>query len=314
VELGRACRGGLRDGNHAEFTLIERKLQDKNLNGATLYVTLEPCTRRKAPKKPCAEWIKSARIKRVFIGMTDPNPDICGRGVQYFLNNGIEVDFFDVDLVREIRDTNRDFIDYWENTPASAKAEPFEGPSRKELEVVSRSAINDLSLEALNRYVEARELHVKVPSSALWHLMEKAGYLGADARNKVKPTVAGLILFGTCPADILPQCRVEIEARKGGRTIHANFEGPLMHFRDHIDAFFRENMRHFTEIQEFERVRIGEYPLEAVRESLFNAVVHRDYESGARVHVCLGDTFLEVRSPGMLLRPPSSHAATASVF
>jgi ATP-dependent DNA helicase RecG len=69
VELGRACRGGLREGNHAEYTLIERLLGDKCLDESTLYVTLEPCTIRTAPKKPCAEWVTSARIGRVFIGM-----------------------------------------------------------------------------------------------------------------------------------------------------------------------------------------------------------------------------------------------------
>ena len=40
--LGTAHRGKLRDGEHAEFTLVERLLGDKNLDGSTLYVTLEP--------------------------------------------------------------------------------------------------------------------------------------------------------------------------------------------------------------------------------------------------------------------------------
>src|ERR1022692_3222169 len=53
--LGATHRGDLRVGDHAEFTLIERYLQNKNLEGSTLYVTLEPCTRRNPPKKPCAE-------------------------------------------------------------------------------------------------------------------------------------------------------------------------------------------------------------------------------------------------------------------
>jgi len=96
-ELGRACRGKLRDGDHAEFTLIERYLRDKNLDGASLYVTLEPCTRRRPPKKPCAEHVVASRIGRVFIGMTDPNPDICGRGIQYLLNHDVEVQFFIVE-------------------------------------------------------------------------------------------------------------------------------------------------------------------------------------------------------------------------
>ena len=83
--MAASFRGDLRVGDHAEFTLIERYLRDKRLEGATLYVTLEPCTKRNPPKKPCADRIVKARIRRVFIGMTDPNPDICGRGIQHLL-------------------------------------------------------------------------------------------------------------------------------------------------------------------------------------------------------------------------------------
>src|SRR5438067_1191783 len=67
--LGAAHRGALRVGDHAEFTLLERELGNKNVEGATLYVTLEPCTVREAPKIPCTNRIVAARIKRVFIGM-----------------------------------------------------------------------------------------------------------------------------------------------------------------------------------------------------------------------------------------------------
>jgi ATP-dependent DNA helicase RecG len=48
--MGATHRGDLRIGDHAEFTLIERYLRDRSLEGATLYVTLEPCTRRNPPK------------------------------------------------------------------------------------------------------------------------------------------------------------------------------------------------------------------------------------------------------------------------
>jgi ATP-dependent DNA helicase RecG len=64
-------------------------------------------------------------------------------------------------------------------------------------------------------------------------------------------------------------------------------------------------MRHFTEIRGLDRVTVGEYPLEALREACFNAVVHRDYQVGARVHITLKETEVEIRSPGGLLKPLS---------
>jgi len=42
--LAKAHRGELRVGEHCEFTLIERRLRDRDLSDCVLYVTLEPCT------------------------------------------------------------------------------------------------------------------------------------------------------------------------------------------------------------------------------------------------------------------------------
>ena len=42
----QAHRGELRDGDHAEFTLIERKLVNEKLDDCVLFTTLEPCVRR----------------------------------------------------------------------------------------------------------------------------------------------------------------------------------------------------------------------------------------------------------------------------
>lgn len=109
--LGYTYRGELAPGDHAEFTLLEKKLKDVDCSGAILYTTLEPCTSRKT-KKPCSHWIVEKGIKTVYIGMYDPNPLIFGQGLEYLKNNGIEVLNYPPELTKEIENDNFEFIQF----------------------------------------------------------------------------------------------------------------------------------------------------------------------------------------------------------
>lgn len=75
---------------HAEVMAISSVQRRDLLPLSTLYVTLEPCSHYgKTP--PCAELIIRSGIRRVVVAMTDPYPEVSGRGIRMLEAQGIEV-------------------------------------------------------------------------------------------------------------------------------------------------------------------------------------------------------------------------------
>ncbi|MCI0747609.1 MAG: bifunctional diaminohydroxyphosphoribosylaminopyrimidine deaminase/5-amino-6-(5-phosphoribosylamino)uracil reductase RibD [Verrucomicrobia subdivision 3 bacterium] len=76
---------------HAEIEAFEDARQrGAELRGATLYVTLEPCsTHGRTP--PCTEAIFSAGVRHVVVGAIDPNPKHAGHGLKILRGHGIEL-------------------------------------------------------------------------------------------------------------------------------------------------------------------------------------------------------------------------------
>ncbi|MGB9665091.1 MAG: bifunctional diaminohydroxyphosphoribosylaminopyrimidine deaminase/5-amino-6-(5-phosphoribosylamino)uracil reductase RibD [Ignavibacteria bacterium] len=74
---------------HAEIHALNQA--GENAKDATMFVTLEPCSHYgKTP--PCVDAIIRAGIKKVFIGMQDPNPLVFGKGIEILRRNNIEVE------------------------------------------------------------------------------------------------------------------------------------------------------------------------------------------------------------------------------
>ncbi len=91
--------------NHAEINALEDLYKNNNISEAecrqlTLYCTLEPCCHH-GKTGPCTDAIIKSGIKKVVIGIKDPNPKVSGSGIKQLEDNGIEVlsGFFEEELI-----------------------------------------------------------------------------------------------------------------------------------------------------------------------------------------------------------------------
>ncbi|MEN3034422.1 MAG: bifunctional diaminohydroxyphosphoribosylaminopyrimidine deaminase/5-amino-6-(5-phosphoribosylamino)uracil reductase RibD [Aquificaceae bacterium] len=92
---------------HAEAKALE--IAGERARGSTVYVTLEPCNHfGRTP--PCTEALIKAGVKRVVIATLDPNPIVCGKGVNRLKEAGIEIEIGVCES--EARELNEDFFTY----------------------------------------------------------------------------------------------------------------------------------------------------------------------------------------------------------
>lgn len=75
--------------DHAELSAFKNATE--SVEGATLYVNLEPCCHTNKQTPPCAPRIIQEKIKKVVIANLDPNPHVNGGGIELLRSQGIEV-------------------------------------------------------------------------------------------------------------------------------------------------------------------------------------------------------------------------------
>lgn len=190
---------------------------------------------------------------------------------------------------------------------------------------VSGTGVTSLSTERMSDYLTSYMKDSQVPAStAAWE--ERLGglslmTLAPDGRTVC--TIAGLVLFGRKPRRALPQAGIRWMAFGGDSKEYqalddTTLDGPLVPLTRRTDAGGTlveeagllerviERMTPFisTEAAEVDeglrREREWHYPLEALREALVNAVIHRDWTRSVEVEVVAYSNRLEITSPGTL--------------
>ena len=303
-----ACRGELRYGDHAEFTLIERKNRDNKLDGAVLFATLEPCApnSRNFPKLACAERIVLSRVKEVWVGIEDPDPTVDRKGIKYLQDSGVTVHMFDRDLQEVIRAENKDFIA--QALERAAAAEEEKKPKTVTLSDLENqfaaAAMEDFSYEALEQYRTIAKIKEKVGSASFNRRLVQQGLL--KPQNKTfTPTGFGLLLFGKEPRTSMQQAGLLGTIHySDGKEEPRNFDGPMVLIPEQVEQWLKDKLPNVIDRSRMQHQQVPVAPFELVREAVVNALVHRDYGiEGAKCQIEVTPDTITVKSPGEPLPP-----------
>jgi ATP-dependent DNA helicase RecG len=194
------------------------------------------------------------------------------------------------------------------------------GAFRVELRPVSGSSMRDLDRRRLRDYfVRVREQEAPPEEDEEgWRVLLINTELLADDPSVASTTVAGLLLFGPNPSRYLPQAGIDAVAYAGTEKDYAAKErlplkGPMTPLFgsggllenglvEQAVEFVKRNTGVSATLEDgARRVERSDYPDEAVREAVVNALVHRDYLlSSTDVELSIYSDRIEIISPGRL--------------
>ncbi|MCD4691369.1 MAG: hypothetical protein K8R79_00520 [Calditrichales bacterium] len=302
-----AYRGEFREGDHAEYTLLDKKFRTKDVSNCWLFATLEPCGpgARKEPKICCAERIANARIKKVWYGVQELNPKAKG-GKKYLEKMKVEVLPFDSDLHREILAFNKDFNDWVEEE--RKKEEIVEatvtGPLQK---IIKNADVTSLSKDALELYISKTNKEFSFNSKALLNDLLNKDLMEADSKTgDIRPTGNCILLFGENPRDKYPQAAVKAKVDYGAGTKPdtESFDDAIVLVPEKVKQWVKKVIPESMDRSDFTREKVSHFPPDVIREAIINAIIHRDYSiKGAKIELEITPDKIEVRSPGEPISP-----------
>jgi ATP-dependent DNA helicase RecG len=194
------------------------------------------------------------------------------------------------------------------------------GLLRYDIRPVTGTSITDfdpLRLNSYFKYIREQEAPPAEDQSEWERLLVNTDFMVED-RGRSIATVGGILLFSKNPNRWLPQAGITAIAYIGPERDYTTREdsrlrGPLTPLVDRsknlvenglIDQaidFVNRNIGHGAQLSGGRREDYSDYPLEAVREAIVNAVAHRDYTiSVVDIEVAIFDNRIEVISPGRL--------------
>jgi len=165
------------------------------------------------------------------------------------------------------------------------------------------ASLDDIDAEKVRKFLSrARterqwEIDPRTPVEQVFHQL--------NLSNNGQLTVAALLLFGREPQRFLVQAKVRCARFKGDDEVQfldlKVIEGDIISQVEEAMVFVRRNTSMAVKFEgKLERTERWEYPLDAIREAITNAVCHRDYANSGNVQVRIYDHSMVVSNPGGL--------------
>ncbi len=219
-----------------------------------------------------------------------------------------------VDLQPEVRDALRRVLKDSFGVDSSVEpagygkaAEPASMFEQQALEISAKELDADTAVSWLGA-IKAIDISSPPVGDALFNALREKGLVRREG-SAFQTQASGLIFLGSDPSLRFPQCRIFTDAFRGKATDSTPADQmtlslPAPSMVEEVWNFVQKNTRHPMRVAGLTRVSLDEYPREAVREAVVNAIAHRNYEDGARqILVKLFADRLEILSPGEPMKP-----------
>ena len=173
--------------------------------------------------------------------------------------------------------------------------------------------LSDISLAKVKAFLQEAEISLKVTKANLQSFLSSLGVYKDGMVNN-----AGILLFAAKINQFIFHSETILAAFKGTETTHIydrkDVRDDLLTQLKEAIVFLKKHLNIRSEIREFNRYDIYEIPMDALREAVVNALVHRDYSMrGTSVYVRVFDDRVEIENPGGLLSGfPKSQFGKAS--
>ena len=322
-----ACRSAIHNGEHGECGLLTNILGDHIVRGCEMYVSLEPCTQESRHEwtEPCCEIIKNRGIKKVTVGMLDPNPDVAGHGISYLIKNGIEIELFSPKNQKIVIEKNKDF----------SKQFGDDGDPRTNRKI-ARILDSYVSNEAIKSFIESCNDELYIPFSERFEDNKKFFYKRMIENRSIIDGKSSLLPFDVIDDFALfffkkPYNKVDgatiryiFETDNGDVEIDSDdydFDLPYACAFSTYDSFKEQDVKKMGFIEcvgkrysgssgksildyynfgiEFIKEKLGiNEGIEVVREAFINSIMHRDYKNNLSfTKIILKDECIEIYNP-----------------